>query len=127
MRLTHCREVHEAKTKRELGPLLRKRDKDGFYSFWLSHDNDTYPVLSILLKDDLACLHYFPQEGDAGLASVGNIGNLKRGDTTIFLLDGVEQMCVLNDAIVPVSAALAAAKEFFATKAPPKSIQWLQL
>jgi hypothetical protein len=128
MRVQDFTQILEANNKTELEAALTKRYQNGVNGFWLSRDANKYPVLSILVKGDLASVHYFPKERHPGFTPVGKIEGLKPGGTTTFFLDTISQKQeVLNDAIVPFTAALTAAKEFLFSKELPQSIEWLEL
>jgi hypothetical protein len=51
---------------------------------WMSHDHENYPTLAILVKGGLACVHYFPAEGDPRFLSVGNVSALECSPTVAF-------------------------------------------
>lgn len=71
----------------ELEAVLRKRREGGINSFWLSHGVDEHPKLAILVKNDIANVHYFPKERHAGFQSVAKDPGAKPYDTTVFLSD----------------------------------------
>jgi hypothetical protein len=129
MKVTHFNGTCQANDVHELETILMKRHGNGLNAFWLSHGGEEFPTLSVLVKGELAVLHYMPAENDAGFRSVGNRPGLKPGGTTTFSLskhraDDVQE---LNDAVVIFTAALAAAKQFFFSKALPGSVEWLKL
>jgi hypothetical protein len=121
--------VHEATSVEELDTILKTRHGDGVNAFWLSHGTDAYPTLSLLVKGDLATLNYVPEEHDAGFRSVGKMPGLKLGETTTFSMSNnrADDVVLLNNAVLPFSAALKAAREFFLSKALPRSVEWMQL
>lgn len=129
MNVADIKGVLTARTILELETLLMRRCANSFNSFWLSHCDEDYPKLSLLVKGDLATLNYFPKEFDAAFVSVGRMPELKVGETTTFSIstDRADDLIVLNDAVLPFSAALEAAKEFFHSGDLPKSVEWLQL
>ena len=84
-------------------------------------------MISILVKRELAYLHYFPREGHPGFSSVGNLKGMKSGETS-FCFDGqMEGLEVENGALVPFSTALRAAHEFANSESLPKSVEWFEL
>lgn len=113
----------------ELEAVLRRRNGSGANAFWLSHVAGGYPTLSLLVKDDLAALHYMPKDREAGCRSVGKMTNLRRGESTKFSTSkhSADDVYVINDALMPFSAALAAAKEFLSSNELPQSVEWLWL
>ncbi len=112
----------------ELEKIMSKRHKNGMNEVLLAHDGHDYPVLSILMKDDIATLHYMVEGDRAGFASIGGKLGLSSSGTTIFGTgDPDEKIWVTNRAVVPFASALKVAKEFFRSEHLPKSIEWLEL
>jgi hypothetical protein len=127
MKIADFQGIYQADNIHELETILMKRYGGGFNSFWLSYDSDEYPQIGLLVKGDLAYIHYFPKEYDAGFTSVGTVSDLP-GETTIFHLTKTgDDASVLNEAVLPFSAALRAAKEFFSAKELPTSVDWERL
>jgi hypothetical protein len=129
MKVVDFNSTHVAKGLRELETILLKRHGKGLNAFWLSHESQEYPTLSILVKGDLAALHYIPTEHEAGFRSVGKMPSLDPRGTTSFSIsenaaDDVEE---LNDAVLPFSVALSVAKDFFASNELPAGVEWLEL
>lgn len=121
--------TQELKDIFELEAFLRRRNHENLNAFKLHHGNVLFPMLDILVKGELAALHYFVEGDDAGYCSTGNKVGLNLAESTSFSIsenhgDDVE---VLNDAILPFADAVTAAKEFFFFKGLPESIQWLKL
>jgi hypothetical protein len=121
--------TQEVQDLHEFENVLMVRYKNNVNAFWLSHGDEDYPTLSIMVKNDLAALHYIPSEKEAGFRSIGSCPGLKRGDTTCFSIslntaDDIEE---LNDAIVSFSVAYKVAQEFYSSKGLPRSIEWLEL
>lgn len=111
----------------ELETALQRRF-DGVNSFWLSHSEGTKPSLSILVRDDLACLHYFPDDSHPGFSSIGEVARLKPSGTTIFYMDNPDQeQEILNTAVIHFVRAIEVAREFFACKDLPSAIKWFEL
>jgi len=95
--------------------------------FWLFHEGK-YPAMSILVKDDLASLHYFSKERVAGFRSVGHVPGLSNGGLTVFAMENPEQEeRVPNEFVVPLSTALAAATDFLRSKERPSCVEWFEL
>jgi|SRR5215469_2721109 len=118
----------EFKTPLEIETALSKRDDAGMNSFWLSHGDELYPAINIMVNGDLAYLLYFPAERHPGYASVGNLPHLSRGGITNFFHDpGGEPFDILNEAVVPFSEALKVAQAFGLSKEIPKCIPWSSL
>lgn len=113
----------------ELESVLRRRDENCANAFWLSHDDNPYPVLSLLVKGELATLHYMPKEYEAGCRSVGKMMGVKKGESTRFAISKYrgDDVYVLNEALLPFPVALEVAKEFFLSDKLPQSVEWFDL
>ena len=113
----------------ELRAILTQRREDGANSFWLSHDGKDYPHLALLVTGELASVHYFPKDRDAGYVPIGNLARLPSEGTTTFSISRykADDVLVVNDAVLPVSLAAKIAEEFFHSDALPTGINWLHL
>lgn len=112
----------------ELERIMSARHKNGMNEVLLAHDGHEYPLLSILMKDGIAALHYMVEGDRAGFASIGGkLGLPPRGDTIFETGDPDQKIGVTNRAVVPFTTALEVAKEFFRSEQLPKSIKWLEL
>jgi len=112
----------------ELERVLSRRYGNGVNAFWICRKDDERPLLLILVNKALANLHYFPAGNHPGFQSMGQISGLDPEKyTTFFMNNTKEPEEIPNDAIVPFSDALAAAKEFFASDELPPSIGWFEL
>ena len=98
-------------------------------SSWICDDAENYPLLSLMVKGDVSTLGFMYKEGEPGLISHGNIPGVDPSESTIFGLVEIvrEDVEVQIDALLPFSAALAAAQEFFTSKQLPKSVEWVEL
>ena len=119
--------VHHVASLSQLETTLGVR-YNGANCFWISHDDDQYPTLGILVKGDMAYLNYIPKEFDAGYRSVGQPGRDSHDVVTFSISDySADDLDILREAIVPWSTALAVAKDFFHSKELPNSVEWFQL
>jgi hypothetical protein len=111
----------------ELDTLLGQRRGDGANAFWFVHEGKAYPRLALLVRGELASVHYFPADRDAGYVPVGNLAGLPAGAVSRFSIGAhpADDMFVVNDAVVPV--ALRVAHEFFRSDAMPAVISWEKL
>lgn len=109
----------------ELGEILRRRF-DRTNEFWLAHDGAKHPSLAILVRGDLACLHYFPTEQHPGFLSQGYVEELNPSGATAFVIGG-EETEIPNTAVIRLNEAVESAKEFLLSNALPKSTKWLEL
>jgi len=128
MKIEDLQGTYEAKDISEFDTLLQKRYGPAVNSFWLSHNNENYPALSLLVSGDLSTLKYLPNDSHAGFIPAGRVKALPEGGFTTFRIDTVEQEIeIANEAVIPVSAALSAAREFFCSPQLPPSIEWIEL
>jgi len=113
----------------DLEVILQRRHGKGVNAFWLNHDTEEYPKISILVNAELAAVHYIPEEFQAGFRSCGKTPGLEPNGTTAFSISGFsgDDVEEPNESVVPFSTALAVAKEFFASKQLPKCIDWSEL
>ena len=82
----------------------------------------------ILVNNELANLTYFPPGKHPGFQSQGSIPGLDVGGFSKFFMNSPDQLQeIMNDQVVPFSAAVKAAKEFLERDELPKSINWLEL
>ena len=108
--------------------FLSRRHGNGVNAFWLSHGNEQYPYMIILVKDGLASLHYFPRDADPGMrSSDGSSDPDSFGMTTFYLNSPSEKLDVINDSIVPFELAVEAAKQFSKSREAPSAVRWFAL
>jgi hypothetical protein len=82
----------------------------------------------ILVNNELANLTYFPPGRHPGFQSQGSVPGLDVGGFSKFFLNSPNELQeIMNDQVVPFSAAVKAAKEFLACGELSKSIDWLEL
>lgn len=126
IKITDIHGAREASTLLDLETCLMQRCDDHFNSFWLSHDDQEYPALAVVVEGEIASLSYFPKESSPGFTSVGGMAGLEDGDVTMFSISKNlgDDIGVLNRTLIPFSAALHVATEFFCTKGLPLSIKW---
>ena len=84
---------YKARSISEFEDVLQRRYGPDANGFWISHDNESIPVISLLVKGDLSCIHYFPYDGHPGFASVGRANGLDRDDCTTFRFETVPRFC----------------------------------
>jgi hypothetical protein len=121
--------IFDVSSEADVERILLKRYGEGVNAFLLYHEPQKNLWLSILVKEQLANLNYFPDEKDhPGYATIGNIPSLPADGYTVFFMRSLkEEEPVPNDAIVPFVDALAAAKEFLVNTALAPSIEWFEL
>ena len=111
----------------DIDAALSKRHGKGINAFWLSHGTEKFPAICILVKGDLAHVHYFHKDRDPGFASVAKVPSPNPNETSVFFVRPTEKIWIRNGAVIPFSDALRVAQEFSISKAMPKCIQWFEL
>ena len=115
-------------TPAEIEAALRKRRRAGVNSFWLGYVAGGFPAINILVKGDLAHVHYFPNEDHPGFASVAKLPVPRPNALRVFFINPTEEIDVLNGEVIPFSDALKAAQEFAVSATTmPKCIRWNSL
>jgi hypothetical protein len=128
MRIQDYDSVCDVAKPADIEAALHKRHGAGRNAFWLSHGAELFPAINIMVKGDLAHVHYFPEERHPGFASAGRLPGLKpKGDTVFFMNSSNEPVEIMNSAVVRFSDALKAAQEFAISATMPKCIQWFDL
>lgn len=129
MRVVDFDRTYQANSIQELEAVLTTRHEGNVNSFWLYPDSEEFPQLGLLIKNELASLSYLPQPGTAGFSSVGPLATDLPGETTLFPISKyrADDLYVRNEAVLPLSAALVAAKEFFVSNDLPQSVEWFEL
>jgi hypothetical protein len=127
MRIENFDSEHDVTRPEDITAALSKRDGRGINSFRLWHGTEEYPAMSIMVKGDIAYVHYFPKHRHAGYASVAKTLGPRSNETSIFFLYPTEKVWVLNSALIPFLDAVKVAQEFATSTAMPKCIQWNSL
>jgi hypothetical protein len=128
MRIQDYDSICNVTSPADIETALSRRHGAGRNAFWLSHGAELFPVINIMVKGDLAHVHYFPEDRHPGFASVGRLPDLRpNGDTVVFMNSSDEPVEIMNGAVVPFSDALKVAQEFAISATMPKCIQWFEL
>jgi hypothetical protein len=127
MRIQDYDSVWNVTKPADIEAALSKRHGDGVNAYWLSHGSKLHPVMSILVKADVAYVLYIPNEDHPGFASVAKLPGARPHETSIFFVTPTEKAWILDGAVVPFSDALKAAQEFAVSETMPRSIQWFEL
>jgi hypothetical protein len=112
-----------------LDRILDTRDHEGFNGFFI-YGSDKHPMLAILVREDLAHLTFFPEEGHPGHVAIGNLdrGRLARfmeNDSVTFRAG--ENFWIAPEHVIPFEDAKRAAHDFFATLTLCPSLEWFEL
>lgn len=119
---------YSATNENDIEEIMAHRYKGNVNAFWLSHGANNFPVMLVLVKENVASLHFFTKDRDPGLSSIGHVNGYESGGISIFYMNNAEEEHeVSNDSIILVNLAICAAKEFQITKSLPKCVEWLEL
>lgn len=88
---------------------------------WISGEGEKYPCLSVLVKGEYACVHFFEDEEGDVWQSCGEFGE------GVSFLAGGEAWDAPADVIIPMELALDAMEEFCDTMERPECICWQEL
>ncbi|MES2951453.1 MAG: hypothetical protein V4858_23220 [Pseudomonadota bacterium] len=92
-------------------------------SFWLVDSEG--PCLAVMVKNEVACVHYFPNREHPGFYSVGPTEDWE--NHVSFVADNHESTPVPVAMVIPWAKAETAAEEFFQAKGKPVSLEWREL
>jgi hypothetical protein len=110
VRVQDFERVRDANSDEAIESALAERYGSGVNSLWLCHGGAKYPALALLVRADLASLHYFPRERHPGFRSVGVVEGQEPGESTAFCVTSLnDEQPIPNGSIVPFSTALSAA------------------
>ena len=85
-----------------------------------------HPVLSILVKDELAYAILFPDEGSAGIQAYAD--EPPEGDSTVFIVNTPsEEIQISNEYVIPKPVAKQIMLEFVETQSLPDFLEWEEL
>ena len=102
----------------ELQEVLKHRSKGNSNEFELRTELE-YPFLTILIKEELACVHYFKDENDCGHYAYTDNNGLEE-EYVIFNIGSKEL-------VIPVEQAYIVAIDFFETCEMSKRMKWFEL
>ena len=110
----------------ELLEVLRHRTKNNSNEFEIRTDLG-YPYLTILIRDEFACVHYFKDETDCG--HYAYIDNNELEEEYIIFNMGSENSIteISKDLVIPVEQANIAAIDFYNTNEMSTKMKWFEL
>jgi hypothetical protein len=119
---------HHAKNENELEIILKHRFDSSFNGYWISHNDEEAPLISLLVNNELAFIIYFPFNGHPGFVPKGTSSNLDPKEYTTFKHDSLDQEIEIpNYQVVPFETAMKVIQEFITSKNLPNSIEWTEL
>jgi hypothetical protein len=127
MRIQDYHTTWDVTNPADIEAALKKRHGEGRNAFWLSHGNDKFSAINILVNGGLAYIHCFPERRHPGFASIGIVPGLKSGEESVFFQScSNEPLDIMNEQVVEFSDAMKVAQEFAVSAATPKCIRWFE-
>lgn len=110
----------------ELQEVLKHRSKGNSNEFELRTELE-YPFLTILIKEELACVHYFKDENDCGHYAYTDNNGLEEEYVVFNIGSENAETEISKDLVIPVERAYIAAIDFFKTCEMSKKMKWFDL
>ncbi len=112
----------------EIREQLRRRTTENDNAFLLHVESESFPQLSLLVKNNWATLQYLPFEGHPGFVPI-NAWDIAPKRNLRFRISNSTADDVFIDSkyIIGIDEAEIAAQEFFKDQKLPSSFQWLEL
>ena len=98
----------------ELQEVLKHRSKGNSNEFELRTELE-YPFLTILIKEELACVHYFKDENDCGHYAYTDNNGLEEEYVIFNIGSENAESEISKDLVIPVEQAYIVAIDFFET------------
>lgn len=116
----------ECNSLEDLQEVLRHRSKNNSNEFEIRTDLG-YPFLTILVKDEFACVHYFKDESDCGHYAYIDNHELEQEyiDFNMGSDDSVTE--ISKDLVISVEQAYIAAIDFYNTRKMSTKMKWFEL
>ena len=115
----------EASSAEQLHLALSRRF-DGGNHFEIAALGRAYPMLDLMVSDDLAVVHYFAAEGNAGAQSIGDLGHA--AETVEFPENRAGAAYTMpGSTVVRMTTAIRCADEFSIDLQRPTAVTWLEL
>lgn len=117
----------ECNSFEELMRILQIRYENDSNEFELYSDGP-YPFMTILAKNELACVHIFQSDEDPGHYARCDDHVPDREGITVFNSGSpTAQTEVSNELVIPFGLALEVAKDFFENREMSGSVEWFEL
>ena len=96
----------------ELQEVLKHRSKGNSNEFELRTELE-YPFLTILIKEELACVHYFKDENDCGHYAYTDNNGLEEEYVIFNIGSENAESEISKELVIPVEQALYCSNRFF--------------
>ena len=110
----------------ELQEVLKHRSKGNSNEFELRTELE-YPFLTILIKEELACVHYFKDENDCGHYAYTDNNGLEEEYVIFNIGSENAESEISKELVIPVEQAYIVAIDFFETCEMSKRMKWFEL
>lgn len=115
----------EASSTEQLHRALSRRFDRGNH-FEIAARGSSYPMLDLMVSGDLAVVHYFPAEGNAGAQSIGDPGS--GAELVEFPDNGLGATVTMpGSTVLSLTTAIRCAEEFSIDLQRPTTITWYEL
>lgn len=111
----------------KLQEILKHRSKNDSNEFELRTDSQ-YPFLTVLVKKEFACVHFFEDESDCGYyAYLDNHENIREEYIVFNMGSEDSETEISRDLIIPLKQAYIVAEDFFLTNKMSPQVKWFEL
>ena len=110
----------------ELQKILKHRSHNNSNEFELRTESE-YPFLTILIKEEFACVHYFKDENDCGHYAYVDNNGIKEEYIVFNMGSKNSETEISKDLVIPVEQAYIAAIDFFNTCEMSNKMKWFEL
>ena len=110
----------------ELQEVLKHRSKGNSNEFELRTELE-YPFLTILIKEELACVHYFKDENDCGHYAYTHNNGLEEEYVIFNIGSENAESEISKELVITVATAYIAAIDVFETCEMSKRMKWFEL
>ena len=120
----HFGGTEEVRDSLALDRILARRFGADVNAFWITGE-EPFPALAILVRGELASVHFFPHDGHAGFQSRGTAPS--QHPVTFCCGSPTELIQVPSESVVAFDDARLAAHEVLSSFAMPQSLRWFEL
>ncbi|MCP4110788.1 MAG: hypothetical protein GY749_35550, partial [Desulfobacteraceae bacterium] len=104
---------------------IRYENNSNEYEFY---GEEKFPFMTMLVKDELACIHVFQSEDDCGHYAYCKDDVLDEEGFTVFYMGSpTAETEVSNKLVIPFSLAIEIVRDFFKNFEMSKSAEWFEL
>lgn len=105
--------------------LIRFENNSNEYELYGS---GKFPFMTMLVKDELACVHIFRSNEDCGSYAYLNGSGLDQEEVTVFYMGSpTAETEISNRLVIPFSLAVDVARDFFENLEMSTLVEWFEL